>query len=111
MRPFLEWEESLAEIVDDRKSLGAFKMNVGAIADMKKAEYPVRIDKLRLIHLQLDTPHPDTLTNNPLKRGEAYMDAPNVDDLPNDSIIPQWAIDALPAERRQRYDAYIASQQ
>lgn len=111
MRPFLEWEQKLAFIVEDNQSLGVFKMNVGAIADMKKAEYPVRIDDLRLKILGLHTPHPDTIAGDPHNRGQAYMDAPNVDVLPNDATIPQWAINALPPDQRAKYDAYIAAQQ
>lgn len=109
MRPFLEWEQKLAIIVGDNQSLGVFKMNVGAIADMKKAEYPVRIDDLRIKILGLKSPHPDTVSGNPLNRGQAYMDAANVDSLPNDATIPQWAIDALTPEQRALYDAYIAA--
>lgn len=47
MRPFLEWELIVADAIGDQHTIDIMELQIGNVANLKKAEYPVTIDRFR----------------------------------------------------------------
>lgn len=113
MRPILRWEAKLNRILceggDEQaiKDRSQIELNLQNMAAARSIQMPEEIDevrsKLRLV------PHPDNFSGSTPNRGKAFLMDTN-EDRQGDDVIPQWAIDNLPAGQRAIYDAWLAQQ-